>query len=106
VIAHHVGARVEWAEISRNDPADEGENAWIDRCRFYWPHRISRSRMAMVAVAGAIAEHVWRDDADFLENEGEWAWHEEAIMSPTDWDMAGCAPGEPTPRYSCRPSAM
>ena len=26
----------------------------------------------MIAVAGAVAEHVWRDDADFLRSEGEW----------------------------------
>jgi hypothetical protein len=95
VIARHVGVHVEWAEIWRKDPADEGEKAWIGRCRFYRPRPVSRARRAMIAVAGAIAEHVWRGEADFLRNEGEWAWDEEAIMSPTDWDLTGCAPGEP-----------
>jgi hypothetical protein len=49
----------------------------------------------MIGVAGAVAEDVWSDDAVFLENEGAWAWQEEAIMSPTDWRLTGCAPGEP-----------
>jgi hypothetical protein len=104
VIARHVGARVEWAEIWRNPAPDEGEKTWIGRIRFEGLSH-PRPRVAMIAVAGAIAEHVWRDDADFLENEGEWAWDEEAIMSPTDWAMAGCEPGD-LHRYSCRPSAL
>ena len=51
--------------------------------------------MAMVAAAGAVAEYVWCGDADFLRDEGDDPWHEAAIMSITDWELSGCAPGEP-----------
>jgi hypothetical protein len=49
--------------------------------------------MTAIEVAGAIAEHVSRGDADFLTDEAIW-W-EEAIMSETDWERSGCSPGEP-----------
>jgi hypothetical protein len=64
VIARHIGVHVEWAEISRNDPEDERERAWIGRCRFYRPRPVSRARRLMIGIAGAIAEHV-----DFLTGE-------------------------------------
>jgi hypothetical protein len=95
VIARHVRVTAFNPEIWRNPDAGEDEKTWIGNIRVERSRRISRLRMAMVAVAGAVGEHVWSGDADFLENEGEWAWHEEAIMSPTDWERAGCAPGEP-----------
>ena len=99
VVARHVRVTAFNPEIWRNPDAGKNENTWLGNIRVERSPRISRAHMAMVAVAGAIAEHVWRDDADFLENEGEWAWDEEAIMSPTDWDMAGCDPGEPNAAF-------
>jgi hypothetical protein len=99
VMARHVGVHVEWAEIWPNDHADEGEKAWIGRCRFHRPRPVSQARMAMIAVAGTIAEHVWDDDCDFLRAESEWPWEEESIMSPSDWLLAGVDPGSPTPDF-------
>jgi hypothetical protein len=99
VIARHVGVTAFNAEIWRNHDAGKDGRTWLGNIRVERSPRISRLRMAMVAVAGAIAEYVWSGEADFLENEGELAWHEEAIMSPTDWDMAACAPGEPNAAF-------
>jgi hypothetical protein len=96
VIARHVGARSAQAHIERHSAADPFEKTWTGQCRVAWiEHKVSPAHDAMISVAGAVAEHVWDGDGDFLRAEGEWAWHEEAIMSPTDWDMAGCAPGKP-----------
>lgn len=43
----------------------------------------------MFAVAGSVAEVCWhRDGVDFE------FWQDELAMSPTDWEMSGCVPGD------------
>jgi hypothetical protein len=49
----------------------------------------NRAHQRMIAVAGSVAELCWgRQDVshDF--------WEDPDQMSPTDWEMAGCKPGE------------
>jgi hypothetical protein len=93
VIARHVGARDISAYIFRRDDAGPGDNTWGGQARYGRLHKLSRKRRTMIAVAGAIAEYVWSDEVDVLED--EHAWWEEAIMSPSDWSMAERNPGEP-----------
>lgn len=94
VIARRV--RVEAAAwIFRRPTADpRREKTWGGQTTFYSQFSRPQHRR-MIAVAGAIAEHVWDGELDFLRDEGEAVWWDAAIMSDTDWRHAGCEPGEP-----------
>jgi hypothetical protein len=96
VIARHVGARNISCHIFRRCEATiEGDRSWGGQTSWFeLDRKLTRSRRVMVGVAGSIAEAVWRGETDDLD--GESAWWEETIMSPTDWQMTGCDPGEPT----------
>ena len=100
VVARHVGARNVSAHIFRRcDATIEGDKSWGGQARWFeLDRKLSPARRLMVGVAGTIAEDVWRgNDMDDLNDSGLWT--DEAIMSPTDWDMTGCDPGEPTPLF-------
>ena len=101
VIARHLGAWVTQAYIARHRPAHQFEKTWTGECGVVWiEHKVSPAHDAMiVAVAGAVAEHIWMGDGDFLREDGEWPWEEEAIMSQSDWRLAGVEPGKPTPDF-------
>jgi hypothetical protein len=48
----------------------------------------------MIAVAGAIAVHHWNsDDLDDV------FWDCPEVMSDTDWQLSGCAPGKPDRKF-------
>lgn len=62
------------------------------------PDERSNPDLMRVAVAGLVAETLWKDGHidDYSES---WAWedklHEMDSMSQTDWELAGCEPGNP-----------
>jgi hypothetical protein len=55
--------------------------------------RAPKYKLRLMAVAGAVAEACWRGESfdDMYDD-----WYEPSVMSETDWDHAGCAPGEPS----------
>ena len=58
----------------------------------------TKRQRRMVAVAGAIAELSWQREFDEIDYDFDWChdwWWDPAIMSESDWDLAGCGPGEP-----------
>jgi hypothetical protein len=103
VIAEHVGAAVTSVYIAPSEEDDATFNkSWIGRTQFARLQHLSRIRQRMVACAGATAQAVWHsriwpvrtgitcvEDLDFCEP---------AFMSGTDWELAGCEPGEPDNR--------
>jgi len=97
VIAGRVGVEAA-AHIFRHPTADPGlESTWGGLASIY--SKPSRPHRAMIGVAGAVAEHVWSGELDFLRDGGEAVWWDAAAMSDTDWRLAGCAPGEPNAKF-------
>jgi hypothetical protein len=68
----------------------------LDQKRF---SRLSRLRRCMIAVAGAVAE-LDEEELEFPEELSEF-WGDPLQMSPRDWEMAECHPGNPD-RTCCR----
>ena len=67
VVARHMRVTAFNPEIWRNPDAGKNEKTWLGNIRIERSPRTSRAHMAMIAVAGAIAEHGWEDDGDFSE---------------------------------------
>jgi hypothetical protein len=95
VIARWAGVRDASAVIFRN-PTDDPrqEHTWIGRA-FIKRSRLSILRHTMIAVAGRVAEEIWNktdpvDVVDFSD-----LWYDANVMSPADWAMAYCLPGQP-----------
>jgi hypothetical protein len=56
---------------------------------FVAPRRVRNYHWRMIAFAGSVAESCWAgDDIDPYE------WEDPERMSETDWQTAGCKPGE------------
>lgn len=98
VIARKLGLPVYSARIVPHDDGGRNEKFWTGWVRL-GPYRTkpTKCQRRMVGVAGAIAELSWQrelDDIDDFDWCQDW-WDDPAIMSESDWDLAGCAPGEP-----------
>lgn len=104
VMGRHVGLSIvsAWLEKTPNPQDWHADKLWIGHTRFL-KHRlskksparllkrtISKRETAMIAIAGAIAEQCWQR-ADLHEE----LWHDADVMSPSDWSMCRCHPGEP-----------
>jgi hypothetical protein len=76
------------ARIFPNDNPTPEDRTWLGQTTFYTAapgHLEAR----MIACAGAAAECGWMG-----EEVDDIFWQDPDMMSPTDWQMAGCEPGE------------
>jgi hypothetical protein len=97
VMTRKLGLPLASAWIVPNDGGGFEEKFWTGRVQRHATTKPTKRQRRMVGVAGAIAELSWEgefDDIDDLEWCHDW-WWDPAIMSESDWDMAGCPPGEP-----------
>jgi hypothetical protein len=77
-------------------PVLDGEpwqKMWVGRCCFSGK-KPTKQDQRMIAVAGAVAEACWQDRAIWGVAE-EWDWYDPAVMSESDWRLAGCPIGKP-----------
>lgn len=99
LIASYLGYRAE-AWIYRNEIEDLlASKAWLGHMSFYdIPDEPGHLHRRMVAVAGMVAEHLWENRAycDYTDT-GFWidVMLDRDCMSPADWRLANCEPGEP-----------
>ena len=74
------------------------DKAWIGQTQYIDPSLLHRTipskRMAMFAVAGAVAECCWRGNSFHDLN-----WDDPDAMSASDWAGCGCEPGNPTRQF-------
>lgn len=78
-----------WATGS-DDPNDK---PWIGAASMR--SRTSAATERLIGVAGAVAEYCWRYQRDAEQLLEDWLWEDPDIMSPSDWQWARTAPGEP-----------
>lgn len=98
-MAVYLGYRAD-AWVHPNQTIDPlGEKTWLGHMTMYnRPVADSHPHTRMIAVAGMIAETLWKNghDEEYLD---PWGWEcyllDEDSMSPSDWRLAGCEPGEP-----------
>lgn len=105
VIARHLGIVAPSASIFPTGTRNEWEKQWVGKASFYRYVIIGKRKQRvepaperaqqMLGVAGAVAEFCWQGESarDIEETE---CWHDPDVMSGTDWEGTGCAPGEPT----------
>lgn len=99
LIAIHLGYKAH-AWIHRNETADPlREKTWLGHMTVHnLPTEPGHPHVRMVAVAGMVGETLWKcgHDEEYAE---PWGWEDylldEASMSPSDWRLSGCVPGEP-----------
>jgi len=96
-MARHVGLNAvsAWLEEIR-DPGKH-DKLWIGHTEYLPPSflnkKISRKKIVMYAVAGAVAECCWNREA-FDED----VWSDPDAMSASDWISCGCEPSVPSPK--------
>ncbi|KQR77598.1 hypothetical protein [Rhizobium sp. Leaf341] len=99
LMAIHLGYRAK-AWVNPNETGDPfGEKTWVGHMTMRgMPEERDHPHVRMVAVAGMVAEELWKNghDEEYAET---WRWEDalkdEDIMSYSDWRLAGCEPGEP-----------
>jgi hypothetical protein len=94
VVGRHIGRRLRCpdpvAKIFRNEGGHPSERTWWGMTNFYNIERLNPLESRTIAFAGAAAWCTWR--GIYLDPD---LWTDPNLMSPTDWIMAGCKPGEP-----------
>lgn len=94
VVGRHIGRRLGCrdpvAKIFRNDSGDPSERIWWGCTNFFDIERLNPLERRTIACAGAAAAHHWLGESLTFD-----PWTDPNFMSPTDWDMAECKPGEP-----------
>lgn len=99
LVAIHLGYKAD-AWIHRNETADPlREKTWVGHMTMHdLPNELDHPDVRMVAVAGLVAETLWKCGHD-EEYADPWGWEDHLLdedsMSRSDWRLAGCAPGEP-----------
>jgi hypothetical protein len=96
VVASRFGFRCQAFILPTPDNDRGEEKMWVGRCSLAG-RKPTKQRKRMIAVAGAVAEAYWQD-RDIWDVAEEIDWYEPAVMSPTDWHLAGCPVGEPNTR--------
>lgn len=99
LVAIHLGYKAD-AWIHRNETADPlREKTWLGHMTIRdLPPEPDHPHVRMVAVAGMVAETLWKcgHDEEYAES---WRWEDylfdEDSMSPSDWRLSGCVPGKP-----------
>jgi hypothetical protein len=96
-MARNVGLDILAAWLEKTPDPGVYDKLWIGHTRPYLKKKMSREKLAMFAVAGAVAECCWHRDSfdEMLDND---AWYDAAAMSDSDWACCRCEPGNPTPR--------
>ncbi|WP_332699807.1 hypothetical protein [Bosea sp. (in: a-proteobacteria)] len=93
VIAMHLGVDVLDADVRPTHTHDlYSKKSYVGRATYDRPSNADQHRL--IAVAGMVAEHVWKARGPACEH---W-WDtvsDPACMSDTDWAGTGCEPGEP-----------
>jgi hypothetical protein len=93
VIAMHLGAQVQSVHIRKNRTADLwSEKSYVGQATYSEPPDFEQRRL--IAVAGMVAEEVWRARGVTEHYWGDVMLDPEC-MSPTDWAETGCTPGDP-----------
>jgi hypothetical protein len=97
-MARHVGLQAASASLERIPDASISvldSKFWIGKTRYLPPEIIGRklsyTKRAMFAVAGAVAESCWN-----YKGFDEEVWYDPDAMSESDWAGCGCQPGDPT----------
>jgi len=106
VIADELGVLHAGAEIWRTPQPEMNEKRWIGVARVACAGLPIRAR-AMIGVAGVVAKKCWQfkfywRSADIVTpTDDAWAyeWDDPNFMSSTDWETAGCEPGEPNAAF-------
>jgi hypothetical protein len=98
VVGRHIGlVDISAWLVKVSDPATD-DKSWIGHTRYPPPSPpLSKRRMAIFSVAGAVAECCW-DKYAFEDPIDEQYWSTAEVMSQSDWDGCGCKPGKPTKR--------
>jgi len=92
IVAMHFGLLSGYAWITPNEARSDEIRFWIGSARFPGAICLNEMERPMLACAGAVAEACWkRGCVDSIY------WGEPDFMSPPDWRLAGCQPGEPDP---------
>lgn len=100
VIGRHIGLRGvrAWLEKTSN-PEPLFDKFWIGKTQYIKPSALgetmSRKKLALFAVAGAVAERCW-NKYTFEDSCGDEFWLDENVMSESDWLGCDCDPGNPT----------
>lgn len=98
-MARHVGLAVVSAWLEETSNPGNYDKLWIGHTRYFSPSisekKMSRRKLAMFAVAGAVGEFCWQRET-FDETLDMWL--EEKAMSETDWAACACEPGNPSPQ--------
>lgn len=99
LVAISLGYRAEaWIYLNEVDDL-MAFKSWLGHMSFYdIPDEPGHLHRRMVAVAGMVAEHLWGNCAycDYTDT-GFWidVMLDRDCMSPADWRLANCEPGEP-----------
>jgi hypothetical protein len=99
VVARSLGIPVASSWIAPNDNhGDQWEKSWTGRTQLGpMQSKCSKRQGRLIGVAGAIAEQFWSDDDDSFWDDD--VWRDPEIMSESDWEMAGCRPGQPNKAF-------
>lgn len=89
VMARHVGIECRGCSIVPSPPDDDLGKLWTGKTHFV--SKPDDNAMRMIAVAGAVAEAVWKGE-QFEPDD----WYEPEQMSESDWSWAGSEPGNPS----------
>jgi hypothetical protein len=95
----HLGYTAEaWIHANETDDA-LAEKTWLGHVKVHdRPLSCAHPHSRMIAVAGMVAERMWKHghDEEYAEPYGweDWLFDEDS-MSPSDWWNTGCKPGDP-----------
>jgi hypothetical protein len=99
-MARHVGLHAASASLEKIQDASTSimdTRLWVGKTRYLQSGIIGKPlsyrKMAMFAVAGAVAESCWQ-----RESFDEEFWYDDMAMSVSDWAGCKCEPGNPSPK--------
>ena len=99
LMALHLGYQADaWIHQHKTSRPLE-EKTWVGHMVLHdRPEDLRHPDVRMIAVAGLVAEILWKTGHD-EEYADQWGWEcyllDEDSMSPSDWRLAGCEPGDP-----------
>jgi hypothetical protein len=98
-IGRHVGLKAVSAWLEETSNPGPYDKLWVGKMRYLSPTifggKLPRKKLALVAVAGAVADCCWQKYT-FEDSYDDDFWLDEDAMSESDWLGCGCDPGNPT----------
>jgi hypothetical protein len=96
IIGGHIGLGSINAWLEKTSNPGLFDKFWVGHTRFSnFDRKMPRKKIALFAVAGAVAECCWQRYT-FQDTCGDDFWWGEDAMSASDWAASGCEPGNPT----------